>query len=633
MVLLDEQEVKWEAWTRLRQTGLEPILPPQRSIVRRFSPIPASQNVIKDLLNINGVHISRAVGTMDTTMLKSNFPFTAVVGQAQVKLALTLLAIDPAIGGILVSGPRGSAKSTLARSVADLNISHLNQLVTLPLGASEEMVTGTMDLQKVLGEQQVQFSPGLLSKAHQGLLYVDEVNLLPDALVDLLLDAAASGVNHIERDCISHQHAAEFTLMGTMNPDEGELRPQLLDRFGFSVAIESSYSAQDRVEIVRRRQNFDANPAAFLADYAQLQEALRNSIQQAQQQLGLISTPDAMRWQIAERCVTAQVDGVRGDLVWLRAAQAHAALQQTHAVTIEDIDAVEALVLMHRRNDTDAPQPPSSPKSQPPNNPPPFERPNDSKIEPKNHSNDAQWGQMAAIKQTTGPLRQLAQDSPIKPVSAQLMTSASTSKGLLGKGNGRTNQQWSKRINWFSSLIAGRNKHSGIDLRYQRQRGANPVMHLVLLDTSASTLNGDSQSQAKGLVAGIAGHAYLARQQLVLFGFGNDQVSELYSQCRAPKAMAPLLNDIGAGGGTPLRQAVQHASAFATKLLRRNPAMRIINTIITDGRVQQDLLGIQLLGRSVLIDTEQGQVKRGRGQHIAHSLKAQYLTLSQARLV
>ena len=564
-------------------------------------------------------------------MLKSNFPFTAVVGQAPVKLALTLLAIDPAIGGVLVSGPRGSAKSTLARSLADLNIANLSQLVTLPLGASEEMVTGTIDLQKVLGEQQVTFAPGLLSKAHKGLLYVDEVNLLPDALVDLLLDAAASGVNHIERDGISHQHEAEFTLMGTMNPDEGELRPQLLDRFGFGVALENTYSAHERVEIVRRRQDFDANPVAFLADYAEPQQALRTRIQKAQEQLSLITASDAMRLQIAERCVAAQVDGVRGDLVWLRAAQANAALRQGDTVTIADIDAVEELVLMHRRNESD------TPNHKPPQSPPPFERPNDSKPNTENHKSEEDWGQMPPTKQTTGQLRQIG-DSEVTPKAApNVMVSAS--KGLQGQGNGRATKQWSKRINWFSSLIAGRNKAgggnkgTGIDLRFRRQRGADPVMHIVLLDTSASTLNGDGQSQAKGLVAGIAQQAYLARQHLVLLGFGNDQVSELYSQGRAPKAMAPLLNNLGAGGGTPLKQAIQHASAFATRLLRRNPATRIINTIITDGRVQQDLSGLKLHGESVLVDTEQSQVKRGRGEHIAHTLKAQYLTLSQARLV
>ena len=573
-------------------------------------------------------------------MLTLNFPFTAVVGQAPVKLALTLLAVDPAIGGVLVSGPRGSAKSTLARSLSDLHITNLNRMVTLPLGASEEMVTGTIDLQKVLGEQQVNFAPGLLSKAHKGLLYVDEVNLLPDALVDLLLDAAASGINHIERDGISHQHEAKFTLMGTMNPDEGELRPQLLDRFGFGVALENSYTALERVEIVRRRQEFDANPSAFLAIYEPQQLALRAHIEDAQSHLPLVTACDVMRLEIAKRCVDAAVDGVRGDLVWLRAALAHAALQQRDTLSIEDIDAVQELVLMHRRNETNSPSAPKSPH-QPPPSPPPFERPSDSKPQAQED-----FGQMPPTTQTTGKLVHVEQDkaNPVAKLSASTADFMASSKGIHGQGKGVATRQKSKRINWFASFIAGRysletmgvkgnNKGTAIDLRYRNKRGADPVMHLVLLDTSASTLNGDGQSQAKGLVAGIAHQAYLARQQLVLLAFGNDKVSTLYSQGRAPKAMAPLLNTLGAGGGTPLKQALQQASTFATRLIRRNPAMQIINTIITDGRVQQDLAGLKLQGKTVLVDIEQGPIKRGRGQQIADSLNAKYLTLSEARLV
>ena len=203
---------------------------------------------------------------------KPNFPFTAVTGQTTFKLALTLLAINPAIGGVLVSGPRGSAKSTLAKGLADVMPSASSNnsdqaapaFITLPLSVTEEMVVGTLDLQQVLNEKQVEFKQGLLAKADQGVLYVDEVNLLQDHIVDLLLDVAASGTNVVERDGISHQHDARFVLLGTMNPDEGELRPQLQDRFGLSVVLGNDYAIDERVEIVQRREAFDVNSEALL---------------------------------------------------------------------------------------------------------------------------------------------------------------------------------------------------------------------------------------------------------------------------------------------------------------------------------------------------------------------------------
>ena len=562
-----------------------------------------------------------------TSTLKPNFPFCAVVGQEQVKLALTLLAIDPAIGGVLVSGPRGSAKSTLARSLSDLHIHGLEQLITLPLGASEEMLTGTLDLQQALGDQQVAFAPGLLSKAHQGLLYVDEVNLLPDSLVDLLLDVAASGVNRIERDGISHEHAAEFVLMGTMNPDEGELRPQLLDRFGFGVALANSYTAQERVEIVRRRQDFDQDPQAFLQDYTQQQDLLRAQIHTAQSILNSITVADEQRLDIAERCVEANVDGVRGDLVWLRAANAHAALHGRQSITAADLDAVEELVLMHRRQQ--ASTPPTPPSNNTP--PPPFQRPQEHSNS-SSQSSASDWGQMQPQMQATGEKRSIkAKQADDKVASGKLGLIAG--QGTQSQGKGRATRNWSQRINWFTSLVAGAvsNKGAQPELRFRRQRGGDPTMHLVLLDTSASTLQGQSQAQAKGLIAGLAQQAYVARQQMVLLGFGNDKVEELYALGRAPKAMTPLLDSIGAGGGTPLKQALQQAQAFGQRLLRRNPATRIVNYIITDGRVQQDIHGLHLPGTSLLVDTEQTQVKRGRGQQIANLLGADYLTLSQAQ--
>src|SRR5688572_1520384 len=200
------------------------------------------------------------------------FPWSAVIGQERLKRALLLCAIDPAIGGVLVQGPRGVAKTTLARAFAELLP---GRFVELPLGATEERVAGSLDLGKALGQGEVQFSPGLLALAHDGILYVDEVNLLPDALVDLLLDAAASGTNVVERDGVSHVHAARFVLVGTMNPDEGELRPQLLDRFGLCVSALPLASAEERAQIVVQRLSFERDPERFVADFAAEQQALR----------------------------------------------------------------------------------------------------------------------------------------------------------------------------------------------------------------------------------------------------------------------------------------------------------------------------------------------------------------------
>ena len=215
-----------------------------------------------------------------------HFPLSAVVGADDLKLALYLTAIDPKIGGVLIEGPRGMAKSTLARGLADLLAS--GQFVTLPLGATEERLVGTLDLDAALSEGRAQFSPGVLAKADGGVLYVDEVNLLPDHLVDLLLDVAASGTNLIERDGISHRHSAKFVLIGTMNPEEGELRPQLLDRFGLNVALSGHTAPAQRGQIIRRRLDFDSDPQRFCAEWESQQQSLRERCQTARSTLASI---------------------------------------------------------------------------------------------------------------------------------------------------------------------------------------------------------------------------------------------------------------------------------------------------------------------------------------------------------
>ncbi|WP_322103025.1 ATP-binding protein [Paraburkholderia sp. J41] len=276
------------------------------------------------------------------------FPFSALVGQAPLQRALLLAAIDPAIGGVLVCGPRGTAKSTAARALAALLPE--GAFVTLPLGASEDKLIGTLDIEAALRENAVRFSPGLLARAHDGVLYVDEVNLLPDALVDVLLDAAASGINTVERDGVSHTHDARFVLVGTMNPEEGELRPQLLDRFGLMAELATPREVAERQRIVKARLAFDADPQAFCAAHAAAQQALAQRIAAARAALSALPWSDAVHERVAQHCIEAAVDGMRADLVMLRAARALAAYEGARAVSAEHVDAVADCVLAHRRH-------------------------------------------------------------------------------------------------------------------------------------------------------------------------------------------------------------------------------------------------------------------------------------------
>lgn len=279
------------------------------------------------------------------------FPFAALIGQGPLQQALLLAAIDPGLGGVLVSGPRGTAKSTAARALAELLPQ--GQLVNLPLGASEDRLIGTLDIETVLRDGAVRFSPGLLAKAHQGVLYVDEVNLLPDALVDALLDAAASGVNTVERDGVSHSHDASFVLIGTMNPEEGELRPQLIDRFGLMVELQNCFEPQVRQAIVKARLAFDLAPQAFRTGYAAQQAAYVERIRAARAALPQLAFDDAVHAHVSALCIDAAVDGLRADLVMLRAARALAALEQADAVTVEHVGRVAEAVLIHRRRQRD----------------------------------------------------------------------------------------------------------------------------------------------------------------------------------------------------------------------------------------------------------------------------------------
>lgn len=340
-------------------------------------PTPASWTV--QLLSLEPLPVTATVAQPKTAPRRAVFPFTAVIGQEDMKLALLLNVIDPRIGGVMIMGDRGTGKSTTIRALADLlpaievvaddpfsrspqdpdiqrerpdQVLPVAQkkvpMVDLPLGATEDRVCGTIDIEKALSEGVKAFEPGLLAKANRGILYVDEVNLLDDHLVDVLLDSAASGWNTVEREGISIRHPAQFVLVGSGNPEEGELRPQLLDRFGMHAEIRTVKDPELRVQIVEQRSDFDQDPQVYLTQYQAQQEALQQKLVAAQTLLPKVTLEHDYRVKISQVCAELDVDGLRGDIVTNRAAKALAAYEGRSQVSLDDIRRVIVLCLRHR---------------------------------------------------------------------------------------------------------------------------------------------------------------------------------------------------------------------------------------------------------------------------------------------
>lgn len=311
------------------------------------------------------------------------FPFAAIVGQEDMKKALLLAAIEPSLGGVLVMGDRGTGKSTAVRALAELlpkietrtgcrynclpgdpqpacarcratgddkpaTVKIRTPMVDLPLGATEDRVCGSLDIERALVAGERAFEPGLLAAANRGFLYIDEVNLLEDHLVDLLLDAAASGVNVVEREGLSIRHAARFVLVGSGNPEEGDLRPQLLDRFGLSVEVRTIMDLKLRIEVIRRRDAYETDPDAFVAVWAKRDAAIRSRVVAARKILKQVEVPDAILFRLSQLCMRLGIDGMRGELTLMRAGRASAALDGRMAVNWADIEEIAPMVLCHR---------------------------------------------------------------------------------------------------------------------------------------------------------------------------------------------------------------------------------------------------------------------------------------------
>jgi magnesium chelatase subunit D len=631
------------------------------------------------------------------------YPFPAVVGGDpdapggldDMALALVLSVIDPGIGGVLVRGEKGTAKSTLVRALTRIlppidviagdrfstdpaqsdpsspdgtfgagapTETRPVRLVELPVGATEDRVAGSIDLKQALGEGAVHFEPGLLAKAHRGILYVDEVNLLHDHLVDLLLDAAAMGTVTVERDGISVTHAARFVLVGTMNPEEGELRPQLLDRFGLTVEVAAPQDPALRADVVRRRLQFDADPQAFRARYANAEERLRNRIQHAQSILPRIELTDAALLRIAEVCAAAGVDGMRADIVMARAAAAHAAWHDREHPNIDDLRAAAKLALPHRRrrNPFDAPGleddeldellPPDTDQGPEP--------------EPDPDPDDPGGGQDAPEpSQGTSGQQSSASAPPVgagEPYRTKLFTVRGVGDGHAGRRS-RARTTTGRRtgasplsdsgIHLVETLRAaaphqaargrrgGRLRLLPSDLRGAVREGREANLVLFVVDTSGSMAARERMRQVKTAILSLLLDAYRRRDRVGVVTFRDRAAEIALPPTGSIDIAAKRLDDLPAGGRTPLAEGLMKAAEVVRRERLRDPSRRPLLVVVTDGRATA---GADPVGRahqaaallvhdrvdSIVVDCESGRMRMGLAANLAEHLNAEHVPLA-----
>ncbi|WP_158886965.1 putative cobaltochelatase [Amycolatopsis anabasis] len=637
------------------------------------------------------------------------YPFTAVVGMQDLRLALVLSAISPAIGGVLVRGEKGTAKSTMVRALAGLlpgvevvdgcrfscdpaspdpacpdgphpagakSHGRPARLVELPVGAAEDRVVGSLNLERALGEGVTDYQPGLLAAAHRGLLYVDEVNLLHDHLVDTLLDAAAMGRATVEREGVSVSHAARFVLIGTMNPEEGELRPQLLDRFGLTVEVASSRDPEQRVEVVRRRLAYESDPDSFAAGYAESDAALAAEIQAAQRLLPSVAlTDDALR-QIAGVCASFEVDGMRADIVTARTAVAHAAWSGRDEVTTEDIRVAARLALPHRRrrNPFDAPgidsdqldqvledaQPPAEPDRGPEDDGPGpgsgAEPPEQGPAPEGNAPQPETGGEPGG----SGEQRTVGAGAPYR---AKLFTVSGTGEGAHGRrsraitDNGRTigvrpSSARDGRPHLLATVRAAAPHQrargragAGLelrprDLRFALREGREGNLVLFCVDASGSMGARARMREVKAAVLSLLLDAYQRRDKVGLVTFRNAEADLALPPTISVEAAASRLEALPTGGRTPLAEGLLKAAHVLRVESIRDPRRRPLLVVVTDGRATsgadavaraQAAAGL-LAGTgaaSVVMDCESGRMRLGLAAELAARLGGEHVPLGE----
>jgi magnesium chelatase subunit D len=594
------------------------------------------------------------------------YPFSAIVGHDQLRLALILCAVRPEIGGVLIRGEKGTAKSTAVRGLAAL-LSAANapagveaRLVELPIGATEDRVIGSLDLQRVLSDGEHAFSPGLLARAHGGVLYVDEVNLLHDHLVDLLLDAAAMGRVHIERDGISHSHDARFVLIGTMNPEEGELRPQLLDRFGLTVDVHASRDIDVRTQVVRQRMDYEADPDAFAQRYAADDAELARRIASARELVDRVMLPDNELCRIAALCAAFDVDGMRADLVTARTATAHAAWCGRNTVSEQDIRVAAELALPHRRRRDPFDEPGIDPDqldaalAQAGGEPEPDPDP-----EPPgggHGTNDAEPPTNSAGPPTS---------KPSAPPSATFRTRALTVPGVGDGAPGRRSRARNasgRAVAAAQDTAAGHGLHlfatvlsaaahadapgplrlQPDDVRRAIREGREGNLVIFVVDASGSMAARDRMAAVSGATLSLLRDAYQRRDKVAVITFRAQEARLILPPTASAHIAARRLSRFDTGGQTPLAEGLLAARGLVVREKVRDRSRRPLVVVLTDGRANA---GRDPLGRSrsaaallvaegaaaVVVDCETSYVRLGLAQQLAAQLGAPSVRLEQLR--
>jgi magnesium chelatase subunit D len=600
------------------------------------------------------------------------YPFSAVVGHDRLRLALVLCAVRPDIGGVLIRGEKGTAKSTAVRGLAGVLSAASNgdggQLVELPIGATEDRVVGSLDLQKVLRDGEHAFSPGLLARAHRGVLYVDEVNLLHDHLVDVLLDAAAMGRVHIERDGVSHSHDARFVLIGTMNPEEGELRPQLLDRFGLTVDVAASRDVDVRTEVIRARLAYEADPVAFAGRYADADAELAARIAAARAALPDVVLPDKELRRIAALCAAFDVDGMRADLVVARTAVAHAAWQGESTVGEDDIRVAAELALPHRRRRDPFDDPGLDPDrldeameqagdsaeqaQEPELEPDPpgggMSDPQDSGTDqaPQQNSSGSSTRQSAApsatFKTRALVVPGVGEGAPGRRSRARNRTGtviSATSEPDAGHG-----------MHVFATLLAAATRQTGPgavrpvpdDVRRAVREGREGNLVIFVVDASGSMAARDRMSAVSGATLSLLRDAYQRRDKVAVITFRKQDAQVLLPPTSSVHIAGRRLARFDTGGRTPLAQGILAARDMVVRERTRDRARRSLVVILTDGRATG---GPDPLGRTrsaaarlvaegtaaIVVDCETSYIRLGLAEDLARQLGAPAVRLDGLR--